>query len=146
MISDPLAVHGADDGDLTHFLYRSNAREGLGQDDIDSIIAQARIRNDQSGLTGCLHFEDGLFFQWLEGPRAPLDAVIRLIRSDPRHSDIADLSYGPLKRRHFADWQMRVTNRDSGSLMDWVASNEVSTIDRGAYAGTVSAFLVAISR
>lgn len=135
---------GPDQG-LTYFLYRSNARPNLTSEDLRSIVAEARQRNGACGVTGCLHFEDGLFFQWLEGPRMALDRIIALIRDDPRHEDITDLSYGPLSGRRFADWSMRSTDRDRASLLDWFASNQVSTIDRGAYAGSISAFLVAIS-
>ena len=128
-----------------HFLYRSNARPGLSAEELRLILAEARERNGNCDVTGCLHFEDGLFFQWLEGPQTALDMIISLIRHDPRHEDMTDLSYGPLSARRFAEWSMRSTDRQRGSLLDWFASNEVSTIDRIAYAGSVSAFLVAIS-
>ncbi|WP_299846997.1 BLUF domain-containing protein [uncultured Paracoccus sp.] len=135
---------GPEDG-LTHFLYRSNARPGFTTEDLRTIVAEARSRNSSCGVTGCLHYEDGLFFQWLEGPKIALDMIIALIRKDPRHEDMTDLSYGPLTVRRFADWSMRATDRHRASLLDWFASNQVSTIDRIAYAGSVSAFLVAIS-
>ncbi|WP_157994891.1 BLUF domain-containing protein [Paracoccus tegillarcae] len=131
--------------ELTHFLYRSTARGDLGQDEVNLIIAKASRRNHAIGLTGCLHYEDGLFFQWLEGPRTALDKMIQLILADPRHSDIAKLSYGSSAQRHFPEWAMRPTSRAQGSLMDWVATTDVSTVNRGAYAGAVSAFLVAIT-
>lgn len=132
-------------GELTYFLYRSVARDDLGYDDIHSIVAEARLRNSKFALTGCLHHEDGLFFQWLEGPKDALDAVIAMIRKDPRHTEMTDLAYGPLPQRHFAQWTMRSTDRHQASLLDWFAAQQVSTIDRGAYAGSVSAFLMAIS-
>lgn len=131
--------------ELSYFLYRSSARGNLGDHDIESIVREARDRNRALSLTGCLHHEDGLFFQWLEGPRSSLDAVIALIRKDPRHQDMTDLSYGSLGARQFRDWTMRATNREHGSLMDWFAGQPVTTVDRGAYASSISAFLVAIS-
>lgn len=131
--------------ELTYFLYRSTARDNLSQDDLEQIVAEARARNQDLSLTGCLHHEDGLFFQWLEGPKHALDTVIALIRQDPRHLDMTELSYGPLPGRHFGEWTMRSTDRDKASLLDWFATQKVSTIDRGAYAGSVSAFLMAIS-
>ena len=140
MISDV----GLDDS-LYYFLYRSNARAELNQDAIDAIVAEAQDRNELMGLTGCLHYEDGLFFQWLEGPKGRLDEVAGMIRRDPRHEDMTDLAYGPAKARHFADWTMRSTDRDKASLLDWFANHEVSTIDRGAYAGSIGAFLMAMN-
>lgn len=139
MINEPVIL------DLTHFLYRSNAVSTLTDDDIEDIVAVAIARNETMELTGCLHFEDGLIFQWLEGPRAALDAVIVSIRADHRHSDIVDLSYGPLPGRRFSDWRMRTTDRDNASLLDWFAERDVPTVDRGAYVGSVIAFLSAIT-
>lgn len=130
--------------DLTHFLYRSNAKPALTDDDIEDIVAVAIARNDMLQLTGCLHVEDGLIFQWLEGPREALDQVIASIRADERHSDIVDLSYGPLTGRRFSDWRMRSSNRYNASLLDWFAENHVPTVDRGAYVGSVIAFLTAV--
>lgn len=132
--------------DLTHWLYRSTARDGLLRDEVEQIVADARKRNRVRDLTGCLHYEDGLFFQWLEGPCEALNHVIKLIRKDDRHSGITDLSYGRLARRCYSDWTMRSTDRNAASLLDWVASSGVSTIDRGAYAGSVSAFLASIEK
>ncbi|MCQ0969950.1 BLUF domain-containing protein [Paracoccus sp. TK19116] len=140
MISDA----GLDDT-IYHFLYRSNASAELGQDQIDAIVDEARQRNAEMALTGCLHYEDGLFFQWLEGPKSKLDEVIAMIRRDPRHEDMTDLAYGPSRGRQFGDWTMRSTNRDEASLLEWFANHEVSTIDRGAYAGSIGAFLMAMN-
>lgn len=139
MINDPVIL------DLTHFLYRSNAIATLSDDDIEDIVAVAITRNEMLELTGCLHFEDGLIFQWLEGPREALDAVIASIRADRRHTDIVDLSYGPLNGRRFSEWRMRTSNRGNASLLDWFAESDVPTVDRGAYVGSVIAFLTAIS-
>ena len=130
---------------IHHFLYRSNASADLGEDQIDAILNEARQRNGKMDLTGCLHYEDGLFFQWLEGPKTNLDTVIAMIRQDQRHEDMTDLAYGPSKARQFADWTMRSTNRDEASLLEWFADHQVSTIDRGAYAGSIGAFLMAIN-
>lgn len=131
-------------GALGHFLYRSLARENLAQDDIDQILRESRRRNSELGLTGCLHVEDGLFFQWLEGPADALEQVVELILKDPRHTDIVQLSSGPLAARQFSNWTMRGSNRSHASLMDWVASRNVSTLDRGAYSGVIASFLAAI--
>lgn len=138
MTSEPLQRLGC-------FLYRSTAVEGLGDGDLRDILREARARNQDSLLTGCLHYEDGLFFQWLEGPTATLEPVIQLILNDPRHCDITVLGRGPLDHRRFQQWRMRFSDRLDGSLMDWIAQGTVSTVDRNAYAGGITAFLQAVS-
>ncbi|WP_282603627.1 BLUF domain-containing protein [Paracoccus sp. PARArs4] len=130
---------------LGFILYRSAAAPDLGSEDLKRILAVARQRNEEHGLTGCLHHEDGMFFQWLEGPTAPLAEVVAMIRADRRHEALAVLDQGPIAQRRFHDWRMRFSDRDSGSLMDWIAGMGGSTFDRGAYAGGVTSFLQSLS-
>ena len=129
---------------IWHYLYRSNAVSDLDDDGVLKILQEARDRNAVFGITGCLHVEGGMFFQWIEGTKSELDKIIALIKRDPRHTEITDLSTGPIGQRRFAAFSMRVTDGDAGSLLDWFASQQVSTIDRGAYAGSVAAFLMAV--
>ncbi|WP_265502346.1 BLUF domain-containing protein [Paracoccus beibuensis] len=137
MISNLTNVEG-----LGFFLYRSTARPGLDQGDMHDILTAARRRNQQLELTGCLHHEDGLFFQWLEGPSPALLQVIELLVQDPRHLNLEVLDEGALDHRRFQEWRMRFSDRDRASLMDWFAVTESSTVHRGDYAGGITAFLM----
>ncbi|MCQ0969951.1 BLUF domain-containing protein [Paracoccus sp. TK19116] len=137
----PLDSLTPSDQELYHYVYRSTAADDLGRAEIDAIVRRSGHRNEVFGLTGCLHHEDGLFFQWLEGPRYQLDQIVNKIRRDPRHQDIEDLSYGPLTRRIFGSWTMRSTDRSDGSLTQWLTDADVSTYDRRGYASSVGAFL-----
>ncbi|MEE2862419.1 MAG: BLUF domain-containing protein [Paracoccus sp. (in: a-proteobacteria)] len=130
---------------LGFFLYRSTARPGLDQGDMHDILTEARRRNQQLGLTGCLHHEDGLFFQWLEGPAPALLQLIALLDQDPRHLNLEVLDEGALNYRRFQDWRMRFSDRDRASLMDWFAVSDNSTVHRGDYAGGITAFLMSIA-
>lgn len=109
------------------------------------ILTAARRRNQSLGLTGCLHHEDGLFFQWLEGPAPELQKVIDLLHRDPRHQGIEVLGQGRLRQRHFQEWRMRFSDRDRASLMDWFALSDNSTVHRDDYAGGVTAFLMSVA-
>ncbi|MBU2957468.1 BLUF domain-containing protein [Paracoccus sp. 1_MG-2023] len=140
MTSDP-----DQDEQLAFLLYRSAASPDLGDEDLQRILVAARRRNEERGLTGCLHHEDGMFFQWLEGPQGPLAEVVAMIRDDPRHSELTILEQGRIAQRRFDDWRMRFSDRDSGSLMDWFAAIGGSTFNRGDYAGGVTSFLVSLS-
>lgn len=139
MTSDLEGVDG-----LGFVLYRSTARPGLDGSDMQDILRSARARNQSLGLTGCLHHEDGLFFQWLEGPADGLRQVMALLESDGRHSRIEVLDSGALNHRRFQDWRMRFSDRDRASLMDWFARSDTATVHRGDYAGGVVAFMLGL--
>lgn len=133
-----------DFGGLACFLYRSTAVEGISNADLKDILLTARGRNAAAGLTGCLHHEAGLFFQWLEGPKEALNPVVQSILRDTRHREVIVLQDGALDQRRFQDWRMRFTDRDQGSLMDWFAQSGVSTVNQADYAQGIVAFLKTI--
>lgn len=106
---------------LSYLLYRSLAAPGLGQDDLDQILAGSRARNRQRGLTGCLHYEGGLFFQWLEGPRPALSRLLDALQADARHLGLTVLDQGPLPERVFRDWEMHFSDARIASMMERLA-------------------------
>lgn len=130
---------------LGFFLYRSAAAPGLTEAGLSRILATARSRNQKLGLTGCLHYEDGMFFQWLEGPSTNLVKILDSITADDRHERVEILDQGPLEHRQFQDWRMRFSDRNSGSLTDWFARSDNSTVDRGHYNNGVVSFLLSLA-
>ncbi|WP_410217977.1 BLUF domain-containing protein [Paracoccus sp. (in: a-proteobacteria)] len=130
---------------LGFFLYRSTAHPDLTSGGMQDILRAARGRNQSLGLTGCLHHEDGLFFQWLEGPVSGLRAVVDSILRDDRHQAVTVLAQGPLNHRRFQDWRMRFSDRDRASLLDWFASSDRSTVQSEDYAKGITAFLMSIA-
>lgn len=139
MISDLSVTDG-----LAFFLYRSSAIDNLTRHDFEDILEVARTRNQALKLTGCLHHEDGLFFQWLEGPSQEMQSVIASIMADPRHRDLTVLGQGPLTCRRFQDWRMRFSDRNAASMMDWFARSDKPTVDRQDYAAGVVSFLTTV--
>lgn len=121
MHSDAQPYHFAAGDSLGYLLYRSVARPGMQRDDLERILHHARDRNRAAGLTGCLHHEDGLFFQWVEGPRFRLFRLIDVLREDDRHLNFTVLDQGPLQQRLFSDWEMRFSDREAASLLEWLA-------------------------
>ncbi|MFC0201801.1 BLUF domain-containing protein [Paracoccus rhizosphaerae] len=116
-------------------LYRSVALPHMTADEISGIIERSAENNRRMELTGCLHHEDGLFFQWLEGPPIVLFRLLDKLRDDSRHLDMTVLDQGKLPRRLFPDWQMRYSDRTAGSLMDWLQRRDDSSV------GSIGTFL-----
>lgn len=130
------------DDRLGYCLYRSMARPKLERDDLDAILDRARHRNRLHGLTGCLHFENGNFFQWLEGPWRQVFRLVDILRDDDRHMNMTVLDQGSLDQRLFTDWEMRFSDRDAASLFDWLADwGSRMDDDGGVDPGQVGAFL-----
>ena len=141
MTSDLTQIDG-----LAYLIYRSSAVDHLREEDLDDILISARDRNEEHTITGCLHCEDGMFFQWIEGPAKSVRMIFDLIERDVRHYDVTVLGQGALAARRFQDWRMRYSDRKDGSLMDWFASSAISTFDRKEYVGGVITFLTSVGR
>ena len=56
-------------------------------------------------------YDEGRFFQWLEGPAEQLAPVWAAINRDPRHTDIKDVAIRSSVGRMFGDWSMALTVR-----------------------------------
>lgn len=140
MISDLTQIDG-----LAYLVYRSSAVDHLNDDNLQDILTAARDRNEENAVTGCLHYEDGMFFQWIEGPADAIHMIMSLILQDMRHYDVTVLGQGQLDARRFPDWRMRFSGRNNGSLMDWFASSDISTFDRKEYVGGVVTFLASVA-
>lgn len=98
---------------LYNVVYCSRATVGVGDADVDNIIATARRQNAEHGITGMLVFGSGIFFQWLEGPRHNVLALMALLRTDRRHENIVQLSeVEEVRERLFPDWDMELVTSD----------------------------------
>lgn len=127
------------------FLYRSRTALNARSSDFQAILIAARRRNQELGLTGYLHYEDGHFYQWLEGPAEALAQVAALVEADPRHTHIEYLWRGTQAWRQFAGWDMGYGSSAPGTLFDWVAEREVHVSDRAEFARAVLGFMLEMS-
>ncbi|MBY6065676.1 BLUF domain-containing protein [Leisingera aquaemixtae] len=91
---------------LHRIVYLSSAARALSDSDIETILATARQRNAQDGITGLMLFHDGSFLQVLEGPRAAVEACYARIVSNQRHHQIARMSSKDVDSRIFSEWEM----------------------------------------
>ncbi len=91
--------------------YKSVATASPGAGDLQSLVTKARARNRRLGITGMLAFENGCFFQTLEGPPAQLDLLWSSIKQDTRHSHIDILSEHVVTSRLFSEWDLLIDER-----------------------------------
>ena len=84
--------------------------------DIADILDIARVKNDETHLSGALLFAQGYFCQILEGQKGVVMALYEKLKNDPRHHDLKILSAGYRSSRSFSGWSMAYAgNIDSPS-------------------------------
>ena len=76
---------------LIHTIYASRAVTDFSKDDIVNLLSKARKKNASLGITGMLLYDNGSFFQILEGEEAVLDQLFNEITADKRHHQIAKI-------------------------------------------------------
>ena len=99
---------------LYNLVYCSRATEGVDAAAVNQIIETSRRYNPARSITGLLVFGSGIFFQWLEGPRDSVLALMALLKKDPRHHTVVLLTSGEeVRERLFPDWDMELVTSDA---------------------------------
>jgi hypothetical protein len=101
---------------MCSLVYRSRAIAELSDYDLYELVQTAQSRNAAESITGLMLYDDGRFYQWLEGPVENVGRVMQSIRGDRRHTDIEILSDKPTATRQFGDWKMRLATRGVRSI------------------------------
>jgi len=71
---------------------------------IEAILAQSRLHNPASGITGVLCYGGGIFLQAIEGGRSAVSELYGHIQRDARHKDVELLHYEEICRAPF--WRL----------------------------------------
>jgi hypothetical protein len=106
---------------LATISYRSRAVQPFSELQLAQLLGSARQYNHANGLTGLLVYDEGRFFQWIEGSPEKLSKVWDSIQRDPRHTDIQIMGNQSVPLRFFGDWDMRFSVRkkaDASSAAD----------------------------
>lgn len=93
---------------LARIIYRSHATSPLPAAALHAMVVGAQARNGAESISGVIVYDHGCFYQWLEGPSAGIDRVLRSINADPRHTGIRILGHGATEARSFPGWAMQV--------------------------------------
>jgi hypothetical protein len=89
-------------------MYASRAAEAANAETLAAILKTSKEHNPKVGVTGVLCFcaNARIFLQVLEGGRNAVSALYNHISQDPRHHDVALLSYEEIGERSFTSWSM----------------------------------------
>ena len=99
---------------LYNLLYTSKRNENCSGLDVLDIVEKSSIKNHQKNITGILVQSEDYFIQYLEGDDSILD-LFKVIKSDPRHSDVVLVNFSKLKtERLFSKWNMAYRDINSG--------------------------------
>lgn len=86
------------------------------------ILRVSHKNNSRDGLTGLLVYDQGRFFQVLEGCAESIEACYSRIMSDSRHKNIETLSNHDMSPRMFSRWSMGFV--DAYELDDYLLLHE----------------------
>ena len=109
---------------LVQIVYTSAAVATFGTSDLDDVLRTARSNNARGEVTGMLLFENGSFFQALEGTAEVVDEIYERISRDRRHSKVSLLLRRPIEDRIFGDWTMGYARITLGELSTAVGLND----------------------
>ncbi len=104
-------------GVLTNVVYRSRAARPLSPAELHDLTLTAQVRNEREGITGLLLYDEGRFFQWLEGSAESLKRLMDSIRRDSRHVDVQVLRDCPTPSRRFTGWSLKLAAMGAGSVL-----------------------------
>lgn len=97
---------------LVRLLYASRSKSHISDELAEAILATARKRNHDLGITGalCIYDHGETFLQVLEGGRAQVNTLYNDIVKDDRHTDVTLLGYSEISERRFPSWRMGKVN------------------------------------
>jgi hypothetical protein len=95
--------------------------------ELDELLSKCRINNASLGITGILLFNEGSFFQVLEGEKKAVESLYEKISKDKRHNKATKIIMEPIKERSFEDWTMGYPELTSKELATIPGLNDFFT-------------------
>ena len=125
---------------LVRLMYASRAGEAVDADALAAILKRSKEHNPKVGVTGVLCFctSAHIFLQVLEGGRLAVSALYNRIAQDPRHHDVALLSYEEIGERSFSHWSMGQVNMSRLNPALVLKYSEGTQLDPYAVSGQAS--------
>lgn len=91
---------------MHHIIYLSRATQSMSDEELKTLLIQAREANARQDITGALVYGDGQFMQIIEGEEAALAMLYAKLLQDERHGQVFKFADKPIAQRSFADWSM----------------------------------------
>lgn len=126
---------------LVRLLYASRTIDAPEQT-VAQILAAARDKNLQRGVTGVLVCGGPVFLHVLEGNRRAVSDLFGHIQRDPRHTDIELLSLQDISERRFGAWALGVVNVGQINASTLLKYSEVPELDPYSVPGATSLALM----
>lgn len=99
--------------DLVQLIYTSTVSDQFKESDLSVILNSAKQRNNAESVTGILCFDGNFFMQCLEGGRQQVNTVYANILADERHQGAELLTYGPIDKRSYSQWEMGLVPQEA---------------------------------
>lgn len=110
---------------LHQLVYISSATKTFEQHELERLLATARRRNEQNGVTGVLLHDDFSFLQVLEGAPEVLARTLARIRRDPRHTGLIVVQDVAVAERDFGAWDMASCHVQRNDLRQVAAARKL---------------------
>lgn len=92
--------------DLVALAYTSSSVGKFSERELEELLLVARKRNAEEGVTGVLLYDDGTFFQYIEGPERGIESVYTRVKASTRHRGLIELFRRNIEAREFGSWAM----------------------------------------
>lgn len=119
-----------------YLLYLGIARNQFADEDFNSLLEQARLRNEFLDITGKLLHCEGTFIQLLEGKKESVEEVYQSITSDERLIAVKLIITGTANNRYYKDWSMAFKDISMQEIneLEHCAHTDVATYVKSASA------------
>lgn len=86
--------------------------------EVARILVQAQKNNERNGITGALVFNHNYFLQSIEGSRPVINALLRKLIKDIRHSSLQVVDCREIEERRWSQWSMNyfIPSEDNKAL------------------------------
>jgi hypothetical protein len=116
---------------MRRIIYHSIASPEMDRAALFRLVYQARMANEQRGLSGFLIFADQRFLQVLEGPTWKLVATFEAIRRDVRHRDVTVVDERSIPEPLFSAWRMRCFDEGgAGAALDAMTAEAAGALPK----------------
>jgi hypothetical protein len=113
---------------LVHIIYCSSATKmDFSPLELEELLLKSRVNNARIGISGILLFNNGSFFQVLEGEKETVEALYEKISKDKRHDKTTKIIMEPIKERSFSVWTMGYPDISTDDLENIPGLNDFFT-------------------